>query len=203
MAKTLQKAPLPDPLRACFPSYIFLSSGSLSAVLRRHFNSTSALKRGRLYLNIREAAGRLYVGNAMYESQSGPRTLPASVLIVAVIFGLNSLWHLFAKAVPAFIADEPEALSQGVAFLFSAALVLGLITLRPWARTWALIIATAGALIPAVLLGLLQHPEFAARFYTELHAGDVIRVLVVIGLLSALSVIMLKTSSAKRAFGCS
>jgi hypothetical protein len=139
----------------------------------------------------------------MYDSEPSPRTLPASVLIVAIIFGLNSLWHLFAQAVPAFIADEPEALSQGVAFLFSAALVLGLITLRPWARTWALIIAMAGAVIPAVLLGLLQHPEFAAGFYTDLHAGAVIRVLVVIGLLSALSVIMLKTSSAKRAFGCS
>jgi len=139
----------------------------------------------------------------MYDSEPSPRTLPASVLIVAFIFGLNSLWHLFAKAIPAFIADDPEALSHAVTFLISAALVLGLMTLRPWARTWALIIATAGALIPALILGLLQHPEFAAGFYTEPYAGAVIRVLVVIGLLSAVSFMMLKTSSAKRAFGCS
>lgn len=138
----------------------------------------------------------------MQTAKSSKSSLPFSVMIVVLIFSLSALWQLFTRAIPAFIAGHPDALSEAIGFVFSALVVWGLVTLRPWARTFVLFVSGVGVVIPALVLGLLQHPEFASGFHQSgIDSGLIVRFLTIVGVLSLVSFLLLKSDSAKEAFG--
>lgn len=136
----------------------------------------------------------------MHNEPARTSTLPVPVLVTALLVALYGVWQLAVKAWPALAAGEPGSEWIGVAF--SAALVWGLLQRRAWARSWTLFMAGAGVVVAAAALALLQEPGFAAHI-VEAGYDEVIfrRMLMAVGLLSAASLVLLRTTSAKDAFG--
>lgn len=127
---------------------------------------------------------------------------PVSVWIVALVLGLSAAWQLLTRALPAFAAGDPGAFSELVGVALSGAIVWGLLRLRRWARSFTLVMSAIGLVIAAAALALLQEPDMAATLAREGYDPAVLsRMLTVLGLLTATSVVLLRTASAKRAFG--
>lgn len=131
-----------------------------------------------------------------------PTTPPPAVWTVALVLTFFAAWQLVTRAVPAFAAGDPEAFSAAIGVMVLAAIVWGLLRLRPWARSFALFISGFGVVVAAAAMGLLQQPDLAATVAAEGYDTALLaRMLTVLGALGALSVVLLRTASARRAFG--
>lgn len=138
----------------------------------------------------------------MPPTKTPPPTPPPAVWIVAMVLAFSAAWQLMTRVVPSFVAGDPDAFSRIIGVSLSAALVWGLLRLRPWARSLALFGAGLGVVVAAAALALLQQPELAAILAADGYDTAALgRLLTVLGALAALSVVLLRTVSAKRAFG--
>lgn len=138
----------------------------------------------------------------MPTEQTRPQTPPPAVWIVALVLAFHAAWQLLTRAVPSVTAGDPEAFSELLGVGFSAALVWGLLRLRRWARSLTLALSALGLVIAVAALGLLQQPDLAASVAADGYdTAALARALTVVSILAALSVVLLRTASVKRAFG--
>lgn len=119
-----------------------------------------------------------------------------SVKVAALLFLATAAWSFFANALPAFLAGDPSAYSDLLDAALPLLLVWGLWNLKRWAWWLAIIGSFMGCLVVAVLLGGFQ----------QLSGNDVpepqlvVRILTVVGIVSAIEFVLLMSPSARAAF---
>jgi hypothetical protein len=121
---------------------------------------------------------------------------PASIKVAALLFFLMAAWRFVVSALPAFLAGSPDAYSDLLDVGLPLLLVWGLLTLKRWAWWLAIIASVMGCVIPAILLGGFEH----------VMGNDIpdrkllVQFLTVVGVVSAIELVLLMSPSARAAF---